>query len=50
MDEKSLRIKYYCELYNLLLNDCLKTNKKVFGHEYPNLCIKYSKPYNNLCN
>ena len=50
MDEHSLRIKYYCELYKLLLNDCIKTNKEVFGNKQPKFCIKYSNPYNNLCN
>ena len=27
----------------LLVNNCLKTNKEVFGNEQPNLCIKYIK-------
>jgi|TARA_B100001142_G_C14058546_1_gene548740 hypothetical protein len=49
MNESENRIKYYCELYQKLINNCLNTNKEVFGKELPEFCIKYTEPYNNLC-
>ena len=50
MDENKLRKKYYCELYQLLLNNCIKTNIEVFGKEYPEFCTKYIEPHKKLCN
>ena len=40
---------YYCELYSKLIQDCLQTNKEVFGKESPNLCMRFIGPYNKLC-
>ena len=47
--DNTIRNKYYCELYKLLLDECINTNIEVFGKESPQFCIKYSIPYNNLC-
>lgn len=49
MDDSDYKKKYYCELYHYLINNCLQTNKEVFGKEMPEFCIKYTEPYNNLC-
>ena len=49
MDENKLRNKYYCELYQLLINDCIQTNKEVFGQEHLNFCSKYVEPHKKLC-
>ena len=49
MDENKLRIKYYCELYQLLINGCIQTNKEVFGQEHLNFCSKYVEPHKKLC-
>jgi len=49
MNNKENRKKYYCELYQDLISNCLQTNKEVFGKEMPEFCIKYTQVYNNLC-
>ena len=49
MDENVLRKKYYCELYQLLINDCIQTNIEIFGKEHLNFCSKYIQPHKELC-
>lgn len=49
MDENELRKKYYCELYQLLINNCIQTNIEIFGKENLIFCSKYIHPYKKLC-
>ena len=49
MNENKERIKYYCELYQILINNCIQTNIEVFGGEHLNFCSKYIQPHKKLC-